>query len=254
MTPSVIAMRKNLARLMPVFLLLIPAGISGHVHAADMDEFNDYAGMIGDAPVGMTLSISGNKVAEGSHYYYRKYLKDITLTGTAGTDLRLSEPGGGLFVLHYVDNNSATVTADNSTGLAGTWSGNGHTLPVKLVAEGSGSYVPGHRYGDVTKKGDDQFEEPIKGFYDAAIAGRPADAARFVVFPLRVNTAPQRFLTVHNASEFQQKWNSIFSPAWLKALAAVSPHDLSVIQDKAMIGAGLAFFGENGLEVVNSIP
>lgn len=247
-------MRKNLAKIMPVFLLLIPAGISGHAHAADRHEFNDYAGMVGDAPVGMTLSLSGHKVVEGSHYYYRKYLKDIPLTGTAGTDLRLAEPGGGLFVLHYVDNNSATVTAENSTGLAGTWSGNGHTVPVKLSAEDGGSFVLGHRYADVTNKDDAQFEEPIKGFYDAAIAGRTEDAARFVAFPLRVNTASRRFVTIRNAAELQQKWNSIFSPAWLKALAAVSPHDLSTTNGQAMIGAGLAFFGDDGLEVVNALP
>jgi len=254
MTSSVSAMRKNLARSMPIFLLLLPAGISGHTHAADMHDFNDYAGMVGDAPVGMTLSITGNTVAEGSHYYYRKYLKDIPLTGTAGPDLRLAEPGGGLFVLHYVDNNAATVTAYNSTGLVGTWSRNGRTVPVKLTAKGGGSYVLGRRYAGVTNKGNAQFEEPIKRFYYAAIAGRPADAARFVAFPLRVNTAPQRFVTIRNASELQQKWNSIFSPVWLKALAAVSPHDLSTINGQAMIGAGLAFFGEDGLKAVNAMP
>lgn len=254
MRSRVSAIRKNLARLMPVFLLLIPAGVSGHAHAADMREFNDYAGMVGDAPVGMTLSISGNKVAEGSHYYYRKYLKDIPLTGTAGKDLHLAEPGGGVFVLHYVDNNAAPATAENSTGLVGTWSGNGRTIPVKLTAEDGGSYVLGRRYADVTDKSDAEFEEPIKGLYDAAMAGRPADAARFVAFPLRVNTAARRFMTVRNASELQQKWNSIFSPGWLKALAAVSPHDLSTTNGQAMIGAGLAFFGDDGLEVVNAIP
>jgi len=253
MTPSVSAMGKNLARIMPVCLLLLPAGASGHTHAADVPEFNYYGGEVGDATVGMTLSIAGNTVAEGSHYYYQKYLKDIPLTGTAGPDLRLSEPGGGLFVLHYIDNNAAIVTAENSTGLAGTWSRNGRTVPVKLTAKGGGSYVLGHRYADVTNKGDAQFEQSIKGFYYAAIAGRPADAARFVAFPLRVNTAPQRLMMIRNASELQQNWNSIFSPAWLKALAAVSPHDLSIINGQAMIGAGLAFFGEDGLKAVNAM-
>lgn len=157
-------------------------------------------------------------------------------------------------MLHYVDNNMVTVTAQNSTGLAGTWSGNGHTVSVKLTAEDGDSYVFGRRYSDVTNKGDAQFEAPIKGFYNAAIAGRPADAARFVAFPLRVNTAARRYMTIHNASELQQKWNSIFSPAWLKALAAVSPHDLSTSNGQAMISAGLAFFGEDGLEVVNALP
>lgn len=239
---------------MTIILLGVPVGVSGYAYGEDRREFSDYAGMLGDVPIGMTLSISGNTLAEDSHYYYRKYLKDILLTGTAGPDLHLTEPGGGLFVLHYVDNNMVTVTAQNSTGLAGTWSGNGHTVPVKLTAEGGGSYVLGRRYSDVTNKSDAQFEEPIKGFYYAAIAGRSADAARFVAFPLHVNVAARRFMTIHNTSELQQKWNSIFSSSWLKALAAVSPHDLSTSNGQAMIGAGLAFFGEDGLEVVNALP
>lgn len=247
-------MRKTLSGLMTVFLIGFSTHISCQAHAEDLRAFTDYAGAIGEIPIGMTVFVSGNKIADGSHYYYRKYLKDIPLTGTTGTELHLTEPGGGVFVLHYVDNNSSPVTAENSTGLAGTWSGNGHTLPVKLDLQSGGSYILGRRYADITNKSDAQFEEPIKGFYYAAIGGRPADAARFVAFPLRVNTGAPKPLMIHNASELQQKWKSIFSPAWLKALAAVSPHDLSTTKGQAMIGAGLAFFGDDGLEVVNAIP
>ena len=59
---------------------------------------------------------------------------------------------------------------------------------------------------------------------------------------------------IHNVSELQLKWKSIFSSAWLNALAAVSPHDLCTAKGQAMTGAGLAFFGDDGLEVVNAIP
>lgn len=51
---------------------------------------------------------------------------------------------------------------------------------------------------------------------------------------------------VHNSDELKQKWDHIFSPQWLKALAASSPHDLPVIQEMAMIGAGLAFLTKKG--------
>lgn len=92
------AKRKMLLRTMTIVLLGLPAGVSGYVYAEDMREFSDYAGMLGDVPIGMTLSISGNTIAEGRHYYYRKYLKDIPLIGTAGSDLHLAEQGGGFFL------------------------------------------------------------------------------------------------------------------------------------------------------------
>ncbi|WP_242010788.1 hypothetical protein [Acetobacter musti] len=247
-------MSRNLLRITAILLSGLTVTASDRVYAAATREFNDYAGVVGELPIGMTLSVSGSRIAEGSHYYYRKYLKDIPLTGTAGTDLRLTEPGGGLFVLHYVDNKSASVTPENSTGLEGTWTGNGRTIPVRLSAESAGPYVPGHRYSEITEEDDAKFEFQVKGFYNAAISGRHADAARFVAFPLRVNTDAGRYMMVHNAAELQQKWDRIFSPAWLKALAEASPHDLFVTNGQAMIGAGLAFFGQDGLEVVNAAP
>lgn len=237
-----------------MLLVAVANGPSHIAYAEKTSQLHDYSGQVGNAPIAMTLVFSGDKVAEGSHYYYRKYLKDIPLTGTSGTELSLAEPGGGLFLLHYVDNNNKAVTAEQSTGLSGTWSSNAQSLPVRLSVEGSGDYVVGHRYATITDKTDDQFEAPVKGFYNAVLAGKPAIATQFVSFPLRVNTDPGKYMMIHNADELKQKWNHIFSPQWLKALSASSPHDLPVIQELAMIGAGLAFFNEKGLAVVNMKP
>ncbi|MDN7350407.1 hypothetical protein [Acetobacter senegalensis] len=49
-------------------------------------------------------------------------------------------------MLHYVGNNSSPVTAENSTGLVGTWSGNGHTIPVKLDLQSGASSIDLSRY------------------------------------------------------------------------------------------------------------
>ncbi|MGD7069886.1 hypothetical protein [Acetobacter sp. AAB5] len=237
-----------------LLLVAVANGPSHFAYAENTHQLDDYSGQVGSAPIAMTLVFSGDKIAERAHYYYRKYLQDIPLTGTKGRELRLTEPGGGLFVLHYIDSNNKVVTAEQSIGLAGTWSSNNQVEPVKLFAEGSGIYVVGHRYAEITHKTDDQFEVPIKGFYNAVLARKPAVATQFVSFPLRVNTTAGKYIMVHNSDELKQKWDHIFSPQWLKALAASSPHDLPVIQKMAMIGAGLAFFNEKGLAVVNTTP
>ncbi|GBR13067.1 hypothetical protein [Gluconobacter frateurii] len=254
MTLTIGATCWNASKFIRILLWGLAVSIPAHSLAEDVQEFNDYAGVVGDAPIGMTLSLSEDKVRKGSHYYYRKYLKDIPLTGTIDTELRFVEPGGGVFLLHYVDNKLVPVTAENSTGLIGTWSGNGHTVPVKLVSVDSSSYRVGHRYEDVTNKDDSQFEEPIKKFYDAVINGRPSDAVQFVAFPLRVNVGARKFIMINSASELQQRWNIVFPPAWLEALKKFSPHDLFTRNGQAMIGAGLAYFGDDGLEIVNAIP
>ncbi len=223
--------------------------------AAGEQAFTDYTGRLGDLPAGMTLGFADGRVVAGSHYYYRKYCRDIPLTGTDGVELRLSEPGGGVFVLHYVGGGPAShATAENSTGLAGTWSGAGRVLPVALTVAGGDSYVPGHRYADVTAQDDAAFETLVRGFYDAVLAGDRAEAMRFVSFPLRVNTDEGRFFTIRDASTLQGKWAQVFPAVWLKALAAATPHDMFVRNGQVMIGDGLAWFGAGGLEVINAVP
>lgn len=236
-----------------ILLLGFAVPVSGRAQAEETHEFDEYSGVIGDLPVGMVLSISDGTITQGSHYYYRKYLKDIPLKGVAAGELHLTEPGGGTFILHYIDNKSTPVSADNSTGLMGTWANNAKTLPVKLTHDGAGNYAPGHRYADLTNEGDAHFEARIQGFYDGVLANKPDATSQSISFPLRVNTPDGHYMIIHNATELKQKWGLIFSAAWLRALAATSPHDLPVLKGHAMIGAGLAFFGPKGLEVVNTI-
>lgn len=97
-------------------------------------------------------------------------------------------------------------------------------------------------------------KSPWKRFYYAVIERRTTDAIRFVAFLLCVNTGTQRSLTIQNASELQQKWHNIFSSTQLKALSAVSPHDLSIVNEQVMIGAGLTFFNDDELKVINTFP
>ena len=60
-----------------------------------------YEGSLGDHRIGMTLVVKEGRVVPDSHYFYRKYLTDIPLTGTAGTAVALEEPQGGAFALRF---------------------------------------------------------------------------------------------------------------------------------------------------------
>ncbi|MFM0343480.1 hypothetical protein [Paraburkholderia sp. RL17-347-BIC-D] len=217
----------------------------------------EYSGSVGEAKVGMTLVLHGKVVGKG-HYFYYRYLKDIALTGQkSGSDLTLQE-ANGTFNLHFVGNGSngaQPLDFSNSVGLAGSWTGGGKTLPVKFTLEGM-SFADanaGHRYGMITDETDDAFEARAQGFYFAALKGDPKQAARFVHFPLRVNWSATHHEMIGSANQLAADWNRIFTPKYLAALRDAVPHDMPVIKSQyAMLGAGLAFFTDKGVEVLNA--
>ncbi|EIF34696.1 hypothetical protein BCh11DRAFT_02502 [Burkholderia sp. Ch1-1] len=216
-----------------------------------------YSGTVGEAKVGMTLVLHGKAIGEG-HYFYYRYLKDIALTGQqSGSNLTLQE-ANGTFNLHFVGNGSngeKPLDFPNSVGLAGTWSGGGKTLPVKLALEGMSpaDANAGHLYAMITDETDETFEARAQGFYFAALKGDPKQAARFVHFPLRVNWGAARHETIDSANQLAANWHRIFMPRYLAALRDAVPHDMPVIRSQyAMLGAGLAFFTDKGVEVLNA--
>lgn len=86
------------------------------------------------------------------------------------------------------------------------------------------------------------------------MANKRVDAARYVTFPLRVNTSSGSHFYVKNLSELTVQWDRIFSPTWLKLAAREAPHEMNVINGLAVLGPGLAYFGEGGVEVINAAP
>jgi hypothetical protein len=72
---------------------------------------------------------------------------------------------------------------------------------VKLTGTGQ-SPVPasGRWYETVAGQGDASFEAKVRRFYNAALAGDRAGAAKYVSFPLRANH-DGKSRTIHNASE-----------------------------------------------------
>lgn len=249
--------------LLPAAMILLIAGAATTASAQNNDDVvaASYEGTLGAQRIGMTVTVKDKKLVPDSHYFYQKHLTDIPLTGTAGDAVTLKEPGGGAFALRFKGNGSngnQPLTFDNSVGLVGSWTGtDGKTYPV--VLSGGGGTVapepPGTRwYRDVTNKSDQAFEAQVQGFYKAVMAGDRNAAAHYVSFPLRVNFSESRHVQIRTASQLAAQWDQIFNRSWMKRAAEAMPHDMAVVRGQAMLGQGLAFFGGNGLEVVNAMP
>jgi hypothetical protein len=235
---------------------------------AQAAEEQSFRGTLGAGRIGLTvvLPASGGDGALAGRYFYAKYMKDIPLTGSLqGGRLTLREPGGGAFALGFVGNGSEGGKPPgfrNSVGLAGSWSGNGKSFPVKLElasgapsASGSAGALPatavgGRRYGQVTNESDGAFEARVQGFRNAVLTGDRAGAARYVQFPLRVNGGGKS-TTVASAIQLGSAWERIATPAFVEAMKKATPHELFVSNGMAMMGDGIAWFGPKGAVALN---
>ena len=238
--------------LAPMMLLCVALLLVGTSARAEESSTWGLVGTLGPSRIDMTLIVTHGHLDAGSHYFYAKHLQDIPLTGTVGNLVVLHEAGGD-FTLHY--KGGATVPPidfAHSTGLVGDWRGGGKTFPVTLVIGSVASVVPGHRYRDVTNETDAQFEARVQGFYNNVLVGDRSMTARYVDFPLQVNTGPDRYFLVRTPAQLRREWSRVFSPAWIAALAQELPHDMGMVKGRVMLGAGLAFFGPKGLEIVNT--
>jgi len=214
-----------------------------------------YEGTLDTARIGLTVVVKDGNTITGGHYFYAKYLTDIPLTGAMqASALTLKGQDGETFSLKFTGNGSEggkPLDFSNSVGLKGTWSNGAKTLPVKLSAVGQ-STVPasGRWYEMVTDKSDAAFEAMVQGFSKAVLAGDKAAAAKYVSFPLRVNQNGKH-RSIHTAAELTAQWEAIFTPTYLAALKNDMPHDLSISNGQAMLGAGDVWFSDKGATALN---
>lgn len=228
--------------------LLVPLA-----HAGDLRQAV-YEGTLGAQRIGLELDMDGATVAPSRYYYYR-HLRDIPLTGEQhGSGFTLHEQGA-TFTLHFVGNGSdhgQPLDFNNSVGLEGQWSDGQHSLPVKLQGGGlTPAAAPGRWYASISDQDDAAFEVRTMGFREAVIKGDSAQAARYVHFPLRVNHGAGRHEQIADAKALAAAWKRLITPAYVSRVADASPHLMPVIQGYAMLGDGLAFFGDKGVDVLN---
>lgn len=212
----------------------------------------DMTGTVGPYPIGLNATVRDYRLVVEGYYFYASRLTNIPLAASQqGDTLVLAEPGGGVFRLHLVgDSAGAPLSFYTSTGLAGTWTDGGKTLPVTLsFGTSRDGGVPSPRYGDVTSRSDAAFEATVRRFLTAALAGDKATAAGAVSYPLRINGKKGR--AIRNKAELAAQWSRIFTPAILAELKRGMPHDMFVRNGMAMLGNGIAWFDDKGLAVLN---
>ena len=221
-------------------------------------EILTFTGTLGASRIGMTIDVANPKtdgpLGPRSHYFYTAYLEDIPLSGQLSSESTFTEPSGGMFALHFTGNGSEhgqVLALFNSTGLSGTWTRAGKTLPVTLTSDWGGSAEAASYTDNVIGVADARdFERKVQAFRTAVLADDRSGALRFVHFPLRVNASGSS-RSIESGTALLSSWDTVFTPDWRAALAQAVPHDMFVHRGAAMIGNGMAWFDGTGLVAVN---
>lgn len=234
--------------------LAIPAAFVGQTVNDDYLTSIEMQGMIGPYRVGLNYTVRNNTELVTAHYFYASQLKNIQLTGVVqGEEVDFKGADGSVFHLHFIGNGSngtAPLTFYNSVGLAGAWKLGSQTLPAKLTGE-YGIANPGQRqYDSVTSRSDAEFEAMVQTARRAILRGDANLAARFVHFPLTVNTNHGR-LVLRNPVQLKASWSRVFTLQIEAKLQEDIPHEMFVHEGEAMLGQGELWFDDKGLTVVN---
>jgi hypothetical protein len=213
-------------------------------------------GKIGPYVIGMNLTVRDHAEFVSGHYFYASKPLDIPLRGSVeGDQVTFREPGGGVFRLHLVTNESVEGRNLNfyvSTGLQGTWTQGSRTLPVSLgFAAGYDGNGPTRWYSDVTNEPDAAFEARVRKFLRAVAAGDKASAANSVSYPLRINgRTPSE---VRTKADLLAKWDRIFTLGLRRRLRETIPHEMFVRNGLAMVAEGAVWFNAKGAAVINEM-
>jgi hypothetical protein len=205
-------------------------------------------GVVGPYRVGMNLTVRDHRIFEAGHYYYAHHPVDIPLTGeVSGEDVTLNEPGDGVFKLHLVTNAATKqrpLTFYISTGLEGTWTKGGRTLPVKITFDSAyPGGAPTRWYADVTDENDITFEARVQKFVDGIIDGRPEEVAASGSWPIQVTVGSKKPFLVRNARELRARWSEIDTPQLITQAKLAVPHEMFVHESAAMLSNGVFWFG-----------
>lgn len=104
----------------------------------------------------------------------------------------------------------------------------------------------------MTDKSDAAFESMVNAARDAILSGNSVATARYVHFPLLVNTSHKN-LVIHSASALETNWSAIFTPDFVAKLRLDSTHEMFVHNGEAMLGDGELWFDDRGLVAVNPV-
>src|SRR5215510_5806201 len=197
-------------------------------------ERYQFEGSLGNSRIGLTLVLDGGKITSG-HYFYQKFLQDIPITGSIqGSEISLTEPEGGTFLLRFVGNGSEgnqPLGWDNSIGMKGTWTRGDRSrsyavsLHLTTILNGADGR---RRYEYVTRESDGAFEKRVQSFWRAVLERDKDTAVRFISYPLRVNLPNRTHKKLRTSTEVLAAWDKLFTPAMIAKLQQDLPHDMFV--------------------------
>lgn len=211
-------------------------------------------GAVGPWVAGLNVTVRDHRTVVASHYYYASRGIDIPLTVDAIHETILwDEPGGGRFTLHLTNDDAREprpLTFYTSTGLAGTWTREGKSLPVTFgfgtVRDGSS---PARWYGDVTSESDAVFEARVRSFLTGVRSGNRHQVAGAVSYPVTVNMG--RTTIIRSRADLLARWSAIFTPTYVAQLRKGIPHEMFVRNGMAMVAGGAVWFDAKGAKVLN---
>jgi hypothetical protein len=226
----------------------------------------DYLGdMGGQTIIGLTLQQRDGEKVVGS-YFYKRYLKDIPLSGefTGDRDLVLREKDShgqpaGTFTLHFADKDPRKARGGKThltvDVLTGTWksSDDAKTLPVYLALS---TILPGASKGSryqVAGVSDDAIAERNAQAFCAAVAKDDRKGvASFIVYPLALSVNGKRS-RVATPEEFLSSYDRIFTPRFVERIRAAIPHNMFANAQGIMIADGAVWFDDKGkVKAVNN--
>jgi len=213
-------------------------------------------GTLGTTQAGMTIEVKHEAIT-GGHYFIAEDLRDIPITGgvVQNGHITIFAKDGSTFDLRFKSNGSEygdQLTFDNSVGLVGTRQKNNGVENVNLGFLTMGQPSESPRYAFATDLSDPEFESIVRNWRIAVLSGNHKAAARHTHFPLRVNEHG-RHTTIRTPEELLNQWSRIFTPEYLSRIKMDLPHDMlgESARNLVMLGAGDAYFGDKGIEILN---
>ena len=239
-----------------LFLLLLAGTLAAQL-LADPGLY-DYAGDLdGKIIIGLTLHQQDGQRVTGS-YFYKKYLKDIPLSGefTSERDLVLREDGiqgksAGTFILHFAESDPrhklSSATPLTTDILTGTWTSADHArvfavyLRLTHIVYGQ----PGHRYRVAGAEDDSVIERNAQAFCRAVAKGDREEIARLARYPLAFSLGSRR-VKAASKEDFLSNYDRIFTPKFVANIRKAVPHNMFARDQGIMLGDGTVWFDEKG--------
>lgn len=245
-------------RRLPIFLLLAGLTLLAATPLLQDPGLYDYIGDLdGKMVIGLTLHQRDGQKVIGS-YFYKKYLKDIPLSGefTGERDLLLRENDAkgqpaGMFTLHFAESDPRHPrTGDKLTVdvLTGKWDSadRAKSFPVYLaLVQALPGATDGKRYWVAGASDDVSVDRNVQAFCAAVEKDDRQAVAGHLAFPVTFSLEGRRSRAT-NAQEFLADYDRIFTPKFVERIRNAIPHNMFANSQGIMIGDGAVWFDENG--------